>query len=61
MAKKQSVSRIDSIYSRSKDSLDKYYKREFSTTKANRVVVWEKDGYSMMADDNRTEKNAIHK
>ena len=50
MAKKTSVTRVTKVYSKTKESLNKYYKREFSTTKTTRVVVWEKDGYSMMAD-----------
>lgn len=50
MAKKNSVTRVSNVYSKTKDSLNKYYKREFSSKKATRVVVWEKDGYSLMAD-----------
>ena len=50
MAKKSSITRVHTVYSKTKDSLSKYYKREFSTTKTIRMVVWEKDGYSLMAD-----------
>lgn len=56
MAKKQSIKRVDSIYSKTKASLSKYYKSEFSTTKANRVVVWEKEGYRLMTDAAEVEK-----
>lgn len=48
MAKKQPVSRVNKVYSKTKDSLGSYYKRELSTTKSTRVVVWEKDGYDLM-------------
>ena len=50
MAKKKAITRIDSIYSETKDYLSKYYERELSTTKPTRKVVWEKDGYNMMID-----------
>lgn len=54
MAKKTSVTRVTKVYSKTKDSLNKYYKREFSNTETTRVVVWEKDGYSMMSDSVET-------
>ena len=50
MVKKQSVTRVNKVYSKTKDSLSSYYKHEFSTTKSTRVVVWEKDGYDLMVD-----------
>jgi len=50
MAKKQSVSRVNAVYSKTKESLGKYYKKEFSTTKSTRVVVWEEGGYDLMVD-----------
>ena len=50
MDKKQSVTRVSKVYSKTKNSLGSYYKREFSTTKSTRVVVWEKDGYDLMVD-----------
>ena len=50
MAKKQTATRVSVSYSKTKDSLSKYYKHEFSTTKETRVVVWEKDGYDYMVD-----------
>lgn len=48
MAKKQPFTRVNKVYSKTKDSLQNYYKRDFSTTKSTRVVVWEKDGYDLM-------------
>lgn len=59
MAKKHSDTRISFIYSETKSSLNKYYKREYSATKERRVVVWEKDGYSLMADS--VEEKVVHK
>lgn len=50
MAKKQSATRISVTYSETKNALSKYYKQEFSTTKATRVVVWEGNGYDLMVD-----------
>lgn len=50
MAKKTSVTRVSSVYSESKTSLNKYYKRELSITKSTRVVVWEENGYDLMVD-----------
>lgn len=59
MAKKTSFTRVKSIYSNTKDALGKYYKREFSTTKPTRIVIWEKDGYDLMVD--KIEKGFIKK
>lgn len=50
MAKKHTVTRVNKVYSKTKDALGSYYKREFSSTKSTRVVVWEKDGYDLMVD-----------
>lgn len=50
MAKKSSTTRVSTVYSKTKDSLNKYYKREFSTTKSTRTVVWEGNGYDLMLD-----------
>ena len=51
MAKKHSVTRISTVYSETKASLGKYYKREFSTTKTTRIIVWDEGGYDLMVDN----------
>lgn len=56
MAKKQSTTRASVTYSKTKNTLSKYYKKEFSTTKATRVVVWEGYGYDLMVDSKETKK-----
>ena len=53
MAKKQSVTRVNATYSKTKDSLGKYYKRELTTQLSTRVVVWEEGGYDLMVDRHR--------
>lgn len=50
MAKKKTNTRISAVYSKTKESLNKYYKSEISTTKTTRVVVWEGNGYDLMED-----------